>query len=261
MNVGEAARKRTGDLVDDAVHAAGLADEDTHVRGNALAKSGAQLHKERNDQAHAGLHVVGQLTADGLLEGLALGAESYHVGWLEGAAEGLAILVFAYEALGALSEAEEKAYAIGKAFTNDAVNVAIAGNLAFDPAFAALEQAARPGVTAGTGKLTAVLQDPNNPTKMVLQARADEGYLAAERAMKATANVPKEQRAQALLQWFKDNGYGERLSSDVAFTKGVEYHAFVQAAAAEHKYGIDPAKELAKVETRVPVERPLMVRP
>lgn len=251
MNVAEAGKKRTNELIDELGHEAGLVDVEHHVHGQAFAKSGATLHRERNDDGTV-RDVAESVATDGMLEAIAHGAEHVSKFALEGCLEVASIASLVKECGGALIDAENKADEIRAAFDNDAVNCALAGNLAFNPAFAALEQHARPGVVKGTTKLTIALQDPKNPIRAVLQARADEGYLAAERAAKS--GVPMQ-------QWLKDNGYTDRLKNDVAFAKGVEYHAFVTESASRGLYGVSAADELRKVQERAPVERALMVQP
>lgn len=270
MDISEARRKSSGDLIDRVAHDGGLVDGDRHVRGNALRPNGTALHALRHEDerpedvaSHAGKeagldaveHAIHYANGKAAMATKAAKA----LGLAEGTAEVVGIGWLACDAFGALSDAEEKAEEIRRGFDNDAVNCAIAGNLAFDPAFAALEQAARPGVVRGTSQISEGLrQQP--AIRAVLQARADEGYLAAERALAETSHLPPEQRAEGLHDWFKAR-YGTRLFTDVAFAKGVEYHAFVTSAAARHLYGIDAAAELKKVEDRAPIERPLMVQP
>jgi hypothetical protein len=257
MNVSEAGRKRTSELVDQVAHDAHIVDAEHHVPGRALMKSGRTMHAERNDDhgpASAGMHV----TADTVLEAIAVGAEQVHAAKCEVAAEGVALLLLTGSIVYAGYDAKKKAGEIRAAFDNDAVNCALAGNLAFNPAFAALEQHARPGVTLATGELSRQLQD--NPIRAVLQARADEGYLAAEHAVEASKHLPVAERPAAIARWLTDH-YPSRLADDVAFAKGVEYHAFVTAAAARGLYGVNAEAELAKVDERAPLERPLMVQP
>lgn len=258
MNIGEAAKKRTSDLIDELGHEAGLVGVEHHLHGQAFVKSGATLHRERHEDASAS-DVAEHVAVDGILEAVALGAErvaeytalaSRVASYVEAGAELLSIAWLVKECGDALIDAESKADEIRAAFDNDAVNCAIAGNLAFHPAFAVAEQHARPGVIKGTTKLTLALQDPKNPIRPVLQARADEGYLVAERAAKSGVAIP---------QWLEDHGYAQRLKDDVAFAKGVEYHAFV--AHAGTRYGIDAGAELRKVQERAPIERSLMVQP
>lgn len=269
MNVAEAGRKRTGELIDALAHEAGLVDGAHHVHGEAFAKSGAIRHRERNDDGQPS-DVAEHAAFDGLLELVTWGADRFgpHLARasraasaVEGGAEVVSILWLGVEAVGALIDAEEKGVAIRAAFDNDAVHCALAGNLAFDPAFAALEQHARPGVTAGTTKLTLALQAPGHPIKPVLQARADEGFLAAERAATATADVPPKERPLAIARWYRDNGYGGRMRDDIAFAKGAEYHAFVTHASAAGLYDLRADDELRKVQARAPLERPWMVQP
>ncbi|MFO0736910.1 MAG: hypothetical protein U0270_13575 [Labilithrix sp.] len=264
MNISEAGRKRTDELVDALAHEAGLVDAKHHVRGDAFAKSGARQHTERNEHGTPA-DVAEHVAVDTFLEVIAHGAEHWapaKAAWLaEGGAEVAGIVWLGREAIGALIDAEEKGIAISAAFDNDAVSCALAGNLAFAPAFAALEQHARPGVTKGTTKLTIALQDPRSPIKQVLQARADEGYLVAERAAQATKDVAPPLRAKAIASWYVANGYVDRLKADIAFAKGVEYHAFVTDSSARGLYGLNAEAERKKVLDRVPLERPCMVQP
>ncbi len=104
----------------------------------------------------------------------------------------------------------------------------------------------------GSTKLSEKLNEPKNAgMKAAFQARADEGFVAAERAAKAVAHLPEAERPAAFGRWMKDNGFGDRLENDVAFGKGVEYAKWVHTEAAK-KLGVDAHAEIEKVENRQP---------
>jgi len=260
MSVTEVGRRSTQSLLDDVAHDAGVVDSKHHLKSSGTAPSGAELNRHRNDSEGALSEVVKKGAADVSLEILKNVAEASNVSKLEGAIEVGSIALLGYEALHELSRCENKADEINNGYKNDAANVAIAGNLAFDPSFPTFEALARPGVDKDlVGKFTVELQKPeNNPVLTALQARADEGFIAADRAMNATANIPPQARSAAITQWFKDNGIGERMKTDLAFAQGVRYHAFVQEPLSQDR-GLGLDAERAKVEARLPLERPFMV--
>jgi hypothetical protein len=132
---------------------------------------------------------------------------------------------------------------------NDAVNVALASKLAFDPRFGAEEAQRRPGVTANTEKLVGQLNGKDAALVPILQARADEGFIAMERALEATKSLAgSPQRGAAIQTWLKANGFEDRLRNDVAFGKGAEYAAWLQSP----PKGVDAGAEAARVHARQP---------
>lgn len=241
-NVGSIGSRRTDDLLDTVAHDAGVVDKDHHVKATAGTKSQAQIWKERHgndgpvDAAkHAGKAVLEHVFPDFADEGLHAGA----------GAGGLVIggiLKFYGEMLHELEHAEKKADELRAAGDNDAVNVALARGLAFDPRFGEAEKAKRPGVEKATGKILETLSGKDAEIKAVLQQRADEGFLAAKRAFEATKHLPPAERATEMQKQI-----GARLREDAAFGKGVEY--FFWAASTK---GVDLAAETKKVEDRQP---------
>jgi len=213
-----------------------------------------------NDSADEAKTIVANGQADLAVEIGKNLAEAANLSKLEGAIEVGAVGLFTLQALQELNRCEKKADEIKNGFDNDATNIAVAGNLAFDPSFSMFEAVRRPGASKNAiSNLTIELQKPENKQVLTaLQARADEGFMAADRAMKATANVPPQQRSAAIKQWFADNGFGERMKSDLAFAQGVRYHAFVQEPLSQDR-GLRLDVERQKVEARMPLERPFMV--
>ena len=249
-NVGSIGSRRTDDLLDVVAHDAGVVDKDHHVKATAGTKSQAQIWKERHgdegplDAAkHAGKAIVEHLLPDFADEGLHAGA----------GAGGLVIggiLKFYAEGLHELDRAEKKADELRAAGDNDAVNVALAKGLAFDPRFGEAEKAQRPGVEKATGKILETLNGKDAEIKAVLQQRADEGFLAAKRAFEATKGLPPAQRAAEMQKQI-----GTRMREDAAFGKGAEY--FIWAASTP---GVDLASETKKVQDRQAPERGVHVR-
>jgi hypothetical protein len=261
MNVSGVNQRRTADLVDDLAHQAQVVDKEHHISGSTTMKSGTQLHKERHGTA--GAADAGKSTAIGVAKemvpeiiehygrhGVAGGAQA------AGRVAGLGVVggigIFAYECLHELATAEKKGAEIRAAFDNDAVNVALAKTLAFNPAFGEVEATKRPGVSQASARLSAKLNEPSNAAmKAVFQARADEGFVAAERGGKAVAHLPEAERPAAFARWMKDNGFGERMENDVAFGKGVEHAQWIHSAQAK-ELGVDQQTEMKKVEDRQP---------
>lgn len=258
MSITSVNQRRTGELVDQVAHEAGIIDKDHHVTGNANAKSGTQLHHERNGEgtpAEVAKSVAWDVARD-------VGAEVFEHRLSSSAAgqvvAGGAFLYGTFElariCLKELSKAEAKGEEIRAAFDNDAVTVAVAKSLDFDPRFGGTEEASRPGVTIASRKFSTKL-DEHADMKVVLQSRADEGFIAAQRARAAVKNLPPSEQAAARAKWMNDNGFAERMSSDVAFGLGVRYAEWIASEPAR-KVGVRPEDEAKKVETRRPPEPP-----
>lgn len=260
-------RRRTEDLVDGWAHDAGIVGKDEHVQARAGIGSSAQAWEERNHGTvgegakEVALGIAKEVAPDvaeyGLMEGH--GAAAIAVA-SAGRAAGVSIGVgvAALTTLGAYelykngwAEPHHKGDNIRALQHNDAVNVAVASSLSFAPGFAADERARRPGVEKGTSQLVEQLNGKDAALKPILQARADEGFLAQERAFAATqhlGNTPA--RGEALQRWMKDNGFADRQRNDVAFGKGVEYFNWV-ATQPKHS-GLDVNVEARKVHDRQP---------
>lgn len=249
-NVGSIGSRRTDDLLDVVAHDAGVVDKDHHVKATAGTKSQAQIWKERHDgegPGDAALH-----TGKGVGEHIVTEMVDHKLHPGAGGA-GLVIggvLKFYGEMLHELDRAEKKADELRAAGDNDAVNVALAKGLAFDPRFGEAEKARRPGVEKATGKILETLNGKDAAIKTVLQQRADEGFLAAKRAFEATKSLPPEQRGAEMQKQI-----GARMREDAAFGKGVEY--FLWAASTK---GVDLAAETSMVQNRQPPERGVHVR-
>lgn len=257
MNVSSVGSKRTGELVDEWAHSAGIVDSRHHVTGSTATKSGVALHRERHEEETK----AKAAKAVGIGVGKDLGPEvAAHELARRGVARAanvdlvalpFAVAYFAYECLHELSAAEKKADEIRAAFDNDAVNVALARSLSFDPRFGELEAARRPGVDRAGAKLSEKLNEPGNTMRGIFQARADEGFDAARRADAATRHLPAAERGPAIARWMSDNGFGARLKDDVAFGKGAEYFAWIHTSQAQ-ALGVDAGAEIQKVDGRLP---------
>lgn len=258
-------RRRTEDLVDGWAHDAGLVGKDEQVQARAGLRSSAQAWEERNHGTvgegakEVAVNLVKELAPDvaeyGLMDGhgaAALAAAS--AGRVAGVSIGVGVagltILGAYETYNnGWAQPHHKGDSIRALQHNDAVNVAVASSLSFAPGFAADEKARRPGVEKGTSQLLEQLNGKDAALKPILQRRADEGFIAQERAFAATqhlGNTPA--RGEALQRWMKDNGLADRQRNDVAFGKGVEYFNWV-AMQPKHS-GIDASVEAKKVHDR-----------
>jgi hypothetical protein len=257
-------RRRTEELVDDWAHDAGIVSKDEHVKGRAGLRSAADAWEARN-------HGTKGEAAAGVAEGLAVQiapdvAEHFMFGGssavvsaagMAGAGLALGVGVAASSVYGAYrlykdawADPHAKGDNIRALAHNDAVNVAVASSLSFDPRFASEEAARRPGVEKNSAKLVTELHGKDAALVPILQARADEGFVAAERSLEATKSLAgTPERAVAMQRWMKDNGFEDRARNDVAFGKGAEYCVWLHGAS--HR-GLDVAAESKKVHDRQP---------
>lgn len=265
MSVSGVGQRRTQDLVDDLAHQAEVVDKDHHVSGSTRMKPGAQLHKERHADGNGA--EASKTVGIGVAKEVVPEVIEHHAGRhavagaarVGGTVAGLGVIagvgIFAYECLHELAHAEAKADEIRSAFDNDAVNVSLARSLAFHPAFGELEAARRPGVEQAAARMSAKLNEPGNASmRHALQSRADDGFMAAQRAAKAVTHLPESERPAAFDRWMKDNGFGDRLETDVAFGKGVEYAKWIHSDAAK-KLDVDVQVETRRVEDRQPPQQ------
>lgn len=256
-------RRRTEDLVDDWAHDAAIVANDEHVKGRAGLRSSADAWETRNHgtKGEAATHVAGELAKElghevadhAIFEGHGAAARLLGtvggVGTAVGVGVVLSTLVTAQQLYSEWGHAHQKGDDIRSLAQNDAVNVALARGLAFHPAFGNDEASRRPGVEKGTGRLLEQLNGKDAPLLPVLQARADEGFVATERAYEATKHLAgTPERAGAMRAWLKDNGFEDRQRTDVAFGKGAEYFTWLQGVGA--KRGADVAAELQKIHDR-----------
>ncbi len=245
------ARRSTEDLVDDLAHQAGIAAKDEHVKGRGGLRSAAEArrteHGSAKDVAKEGAKGIAEHAIPDVLE---------HWGWAVagGVAFAAGSVVGAYHLyMHAWAEPNAKGDNLRALHANDAVNVAVARGLAFDPRFGEDEAKMRPDCEKGTGKLLEKM-DADPDLRAILQARADEGFLVAERAHAATAHIADPSaRAQAMQRWLKDNGFGDRIQKDIAFQKGAQFFLWSTAHGTA-------AAESAKVHARAPVERDVQTR-
>jgi hypothetical protein len=245
------AQSRTEDLVDRWAHDAGIAGPDEHVKGRAGLKSSATAWEERNHGTpghaakHVGVGLVREIAPELIEHGAKHAGARLATGLALGAIGNVALTSYELYKQG-WAEPHRKGDEIRQLQHNDAVNVALARSLAFDPRFGEAEKAGRPGVEKGTTKLVEQLNGKDAALKPILQARADEGFAAAERAFKATASVPPQSRPEAMRQWYKGNGCEDRCRNDVAFGKGAEYFLWCQGAR-----GVSVDAEAMKVHARL----------
>jgi hypothetical protein len=259
-------RRRTEDLVDDWAHDAKIVGKDEHVKARAGLESSTHAWEERNRVtpgkvgeagAHAVVEVVPEITAHAVHHAAAIGgAAGTAAGWVTG---GCAALGADMLYIGAWAHPHAEGDQIRALQHNDAVNVAIATKLEFADGFKADERARRPGVEKGTSQLLAQLDGKDKPLVPILQARADQGFIAHKRAFAATASLAgSPERGPAIQKWLKANGFEDRQRNDVAFGKGAEYFDWLQGVGKQR--GVDVAAESKKVEDRQAPERAFACR-
>ena len=118
---------------------------------------------------------------------------------------------------------------IRNGYDNDAVVAGLAKSL-YGDGFGTAQANARPGMNPQAAKSFArCLDGPEDAnTKMVLQERADKGFVAAEMAQKAVSYLPAEQQPAAAAKWLQDS-YGSKMKDDVAFATGANYNGYLRA--------------------------------
>lgn len=252
-------RRRTEDLVDGWAHDAGIVAQDEHVKGRAGLRSSSEAWATRNHgtRGEAATHVAAELGKElapeladhAVVEGPGAAARLVGAGTAVALGVIVSTAVTAQQLYSEWGHAHQKGDNIRALAQNDAVNVALARGLDFHAGFGNDEASRRPGVEAGTARLLGQLGGKDAPLKPILQARADEGFVAAERAYGATRHLAgTPERAAAMHAWMKDNGFADRQRTDVAFGKGVEYFAWLEGAGPKH--GADAAAQSQKVHDR-----------
>ena len=256
-------RRRTEELVDDWAHDAGIVAKDEHVNGRAGLRSSAEAWETRNHGTkgeaahHVGVELAKELAPEvvdhALFEGGGKAALRFGLSHAAGLGLGAGVaagsVLTAHQLYSEWAHAHQKGDDLRSLAQNDAVNVALSRTLSFHPAFGNDEAARRPGVEKGTGKLLEQLHGKDAALVPIMQARADEGFVAAERAFGATRHLAgSPERAGAMRAWMKDNGFEDRQRNDIAFGKGVEYFGWLEGVGAQR--GADVAAESKKVHDR-----------
>lgn len=229
-------RRSTEDMMDDVAHDASLVGQDEHVHGNALARSSDKMWTERHAPKAEDAKAIGkELAIEAISHGIEIGVEH--------AAEDAALAVFGGAAAGIAAAAapvlalhffvEEfwvKPHVEGDqlraAQANDALNVGVADTLAMPDGFKAQVRSERPHVETGAAKVRAALNGKDAAMVPELQARADEGFLVAEKLAADVAHLPPAQRAAALEAGLKK--LVEKSAHDIAFGLGVKMFAWSQ---------------------------------
>lgn len=201
----------TEELLDKVMHDAGVLEPEEHYQARAHVPFGAlrqRIREERNSVGH-GLSE----TARGFAEHMAL--EVVHK-------EILGLPFEAYDLLKNVHQDWQRGQELRAAADLDAVDVAVVASLDFDPRFVADQVRNRPEVAGSQGggaRAAYQLRTWDAWMVPVLQRRADDGGLAAARAL-ATGSVSTFLAEHADVV--------ESLQRDVAFEKGFEHALFLR---------------------------------
>jgi hypothetical protein len=236
-------QRSTEQMMDEVAHDARLVGSKEHVHSGGTQESAAKAWSSRHDKALAsdGKAVAKEGAVAAFEE---LFGEALEHGYVAGGAAAAGPLV----AFGSLMQwrflVEEgwlKPHLEGdhvrELQTNDALNVGVADALALPPAFKKSVHDARPGVEKGAEKVRIALAGKDAAMVPVLQARADEGYLAAQRLASDVASLPPDQRKKAIEDGMKK--LVERGSHDVAFGLGLHLFTWSQAQDAATRAKVD----------------------
>lgn len=250
--------RSTNDILDRYAHETGQLKDDEHLHSGALRTPGAKAHRERNEgvdgskdlrreaEIQAGEHALEHFAEEG--------ASFLARGVLGGGAVIFGTAFTAYELYAHFYEEPHiKAEEIKNQFINDTMNVALADTLDVPPSFRNEQRAlhkCNPQMAATiAGKINA---DP--ATKNLLQARADEGFLAAKRCYESTSGGDPKTRGERFFKAMETLGYGERLKNDAAFGKGVELFIHANRPGCPASENVDAVSK--RVESRI-VPRPV----
>ena len=247
MGIEGVSRRSTEDLMDTLAHDAGVLKDDEHVRSGAMAQSGSSAWTSRRDgQGHDAIH-------HGVEDGLLHAAEHYaphllaHAGYAVAGGVAGSVLVVAGPVLqlhGLLNEGWLKPNLKGDEVrakqTIDAINVAVVRMLNAPTEFGDSIVAQRPAGETGAKIMLGTLRGKDAAMIPVLQARSDEGFLAAEKAFgdaKASKSTNPGEAALAQLT----AKYKDRMEHDVAFGLGVKLFAWSHAQGAATATTVDKA--------------------
>lgn len=229
-------QRSTEDLLDEVAHDAKLVGPKEHMHSGATQPSAAKAWSGRHDKNLAG--DAKHIGEKGAVQGgeLALDKALEHGSILGGAAAAGPLVAAGslWQLKFLLQEGWLKPNMEGDriraAQTNDALNVGVARALDAPPGFKGHVAASRPGVETGAAKVTEALKGKEAGMVPVLQARADEGFVAMEKLMADTKNVPAEAKNKARLDGIAK--LNERAKTDVAFGLGVQLYAWSEVQGA-----------------------------
>lgn len=259
MGIEGVSRRSTEDLMDTLAHDAGVLKDDEHVRSGAMVQNGAGAWtSRREDQGHAAIH-------HGVEDGALHAAEHFaphaleHLGYAVAGGVVGGVLVVAGPVLqlhGLMTEGWLKPNLKGDEVrakqTNDAMNVAVARALDAPPAFGDSIVRERPGVEKGTNTMLTTLEGKDAAMVPVLQARSDEGFLAAQKAFgDARANKSTNPGEAALAQMTAK--YKDRMERDVAFGLGVKLFVWSHAQDAATRAAVETSVHDRNVPNPTPL--------
>lgn len=249
-------RRSTEQLMDQAAHDAGLLGTEERARTGAFRADPVKVHAERNgaDPAHELGHLVlhgGKEACDHVMEHALEKAPAYGTRALGAAGFVVGIVKLQYDLTKHVAEAWHHGDLAKNAAVNNAVNRAVVSQLDYAQSFAKADHAARPANDQAVMKLTQKMNETQG-LRAELQSRADQGFLAARSAWAATAGGDPNTRADRMMKALEQAGHKDKLASDVAFGKGVQYYAWLQAQRPEVR-----AAEESRIQSRN-IERPAL---
>lgn len=246
---GVSRNRRTEEMMDDLAHDAGIAPGGEHVHSGALQESAAHAWATRHDKALPDAKTIAKEGAAKAVEHATEHALEH--GWIAGGGAAAASMVIAGSALTLkflIEEAWLKPHLEGDHMrelqANDALNVGVADTLAMPPGFRASVRGDRPGVEKGAEKVRVALQGRDAAMVPVLQARADEGFLAMKLVFADASHLPQEQREKAIAAGLAT--LQDRAAHDVAFGLGMKLFVW-----SESQDGATRTKIDQDVESRV----------
>lgn len=210
----------TNTILNDAEHDAGVLARDVQVKTGGMKRTGPELLADRNaaemDLHHRMQEALDHATRHQLVHGLppAIGAlatpiefallciEETHADWKAG-------------------------QAAKQAMVNDVADLALSTGLDYAGSFKASQFERRAHVSKAAEK-TRMLLDTKPESKALLQARSDQGFLAAQKAAEDVRGLPPEQRRDAMMTTLQRSS-ASTIEHDAAFAKGVEYFLHCQS--------------------------------
>ena len=259
MGIEGVSRRSTEDLMNTLANDAGVLKDDEHVRSGAMKQTGgAAWTGRREDQGHDAIH-------HGVEDGLVHAGEHVlphvleHAGYSAAAGIAGGALVAAAPVLQLhmlMTQAWLKPHLKGDEVrakqTNDAMNVAVARTLDAPPAFGDSIALERPKVETGATMLITALRDKDKDMVPVLQARSDEGFLAAEKAFgDATAGKSPDPGGAVSAQLTAK--YKDRMDHDVAFGLGVKLFVWARAQDADTSANVKSSVHARNVPNPTPI--------
>lgn len=253
--VSRADRRSTEQMMDEAVHDAGLLGKEEHAKTGAFRADPVKVHAERTERLnHHGAHALAEAVVhESAEEAISHFALHHSAAAGMAAGGGVAMGIFTAEKLlfGQLREQWHQGDLAKNAAVNNAVNRAVVSQLDYAQPFAKADHAARPANDASVMKLTQKMNETPG-LRAELQSRADQGFLAAKSAWAATAGGDPSTRAERMMKALEQGGHKDKLANDVAFGKGVQYFAWLQGQRPEVR-----TTEESRIQSRN-IERPIL---